>query len=83
MLITIEMTGFWTFVEANLTCIASLSFTFLQCLGAITLAFSVSRKLPSLEKWIIAWLFYDALTHFSLVRVLNKLTIGTEVAVGD
>ncbi|KAL9963439.1 hypothetical protein ACROYT_G026950 [Oculina patagonica] len=30
------------------------------------LAFFVGRKLPTLEKWIIAWLFYDAMTHFSL-----------------
>ena len=57
-----------------MTCIASLSFTFLQFLGAVILAFLVGRKLPSLEKWIIAWLFYDAMTHFSLVRVNNKLT---------
>ena len=64
------MAGFWTFVEANMTCIASLLFTFLQCLGAIPLAFLVGRKLPSLEKWIIAWLFYDAMTHFSLVCVI-------------
>ena len=68
------MAGFWTFVEANveanMTCIASLLFTFLQCLGATILAFLVGRKLPSLEKWIIAWLFYDAMTHFSLVCVL-------------
>lgn len=63
-----KMAGFWTFVEGNVTCIASLSFTFLQCFGAIILAFLVGRKLPSLEKWIIAWLFYDAMTHFSLVR---------------
>ncbi|KAJ7376987.1 hypothetical protein OS493_031259 [Desmophyllum pertusum] len=60
------MAGFWTFFEANVISIASLSFTFLQCFGAIVLAFFVGRKLPSLEKWIIAWLFYDALTHFSL-----------------
>lgn len=65
-----KMAGFWTFVETNATTIASLSFTFLQSFGAILLAFFVGRKLPSLEKWIIAWLFYDAMTHFSLVRVL-------------
>lgn len=67
--VPIKMAGFWTFFEENTTSIASLSFTFLQCFVAIVLAFFVGRKLPSLEKWIIAWLFYDALTHFSLVGV--------------
>lgn len=73
-----KMAGFWTFVEGNVTCIASLSFTFLQCFGAIILAFLVGRKFPSLEKWIIAWLFYDAMTHFSLVRDAPKGPINKE-----
>ena len=56
------------FLEENVITIASLSFTFLESLVAIIFAFVVCRKLPSLEKWIIAWLCYDAMTHFTLVR---------------
>jgi len=58
-----EMAGF---LEENFVTIASLSFTFLECIGAVVLAFGVCHKLPSVEKWITAWLFYDAMTHFTL-----------------
>lgn len=57
------------FIDENFIAIASLSFTSLECLGAIILAFVLFHKLPPVEKWIIAWLFYDAMTHFTLVRL--------------
>ena len=59
------MAGFT--LEENFVSIASLSFTFLEALVAIVFAFVVCRKLPSVEKWIITWLVYDVLTHFTLV----------------
>lgn len=59
------MAGFT--LEENFVSIASLSFTFLEALVATVFAFVVCRKLPSLEKWIITWLVYDVLTHFTLV----------------
>lgn len=64
----IEMAEMAGFLEENFVTIASLSFTFLECIGAVVLAFGVCHKLPSVEKWITAWLFYDAMTHFTLVR---------------
>lgn len=60
-----KMAGFTH--EENYVSIVSLSFTFLEALVAIVFAFFVCRKLPSLEKWIITWLVYDVLTHFTLV----------------
>lgn len=59
------MAGFT--LEGNFVSVASLSVTFLEALVAIVFAFVVCRKLPSLEKWIITWLVYDVLTHFTLV----------------
>lgn len=60
------MARLWTPLETNATSVLSLSFTFLQLFLAIILAFTAGRKLPSLEKWIITWLLYDAMTHFTL-----------------
>lgn len=76
------MARLWTPLETNATSVLSLSFTFLQLFLAIILAFTAGRKLPSLEKWIITWLLYDAMTHFTLVGV-NFGTIYDFVQIMD
>ena len=76
------MARLWTPLETNATSVLSLSFTFLQLFLAIILAFTAGRKLPSLEKCIITWLLYDAMTHFTLVGV-NFGTIYDFVQIKD
>lgn len=50
----------------TLTTVVSLAVTAVYAVGSIVGGFQLGRKLPSVEKWILAWLLFDALIHFTL-----------------
>jgi hypothetical protein len=49
------------------TSVVSLAATGLYAVVGVAAGFRFGKKLPSVEKWIIAWLVFDALIHFTLV----------------
>lgn len=50
----------------NTTTIVSLGVTAVYAIGSVAAGRYLARKLPSVEKWILAWLVFDALVHFTL-----------------
>ncbi|XP_076454056.1 emopamil-binding protein-like [Babylonia areolata] len=50
----------------TLTTVVSLAVTAVYAIGSIVGGFRLGRKLPNVEKWILAWLLFDALIHFTL-----------------
>ena len=59
--------GLQAFWGKHTVTIGCLSVAAIQGLVAFFLGHVLGRKLPSVEKWIIVWLLYDALVHFTLV----------------
>lgn len=52
----------------NNVMIVSLVATAVYAFGSSLIAHLVAKKLPVVEKWVVAWLGFDALIHFTLVR---------------
>ncbi|XP_041378469.1 emopamil-binding protein-like [Gigantopelta aegis] len=46
--------------------VVSLLITFVYAASSIIVAFSLKKNLPNIEKWVVAWLLFDALVHFTM-----------------
>ena len=55
----------------NVVSVCSLSATAVYAASSVALAWWLGKKHTVNEKWIIAWLIYDAIVHFTLVSVLS------------
>ena len=51
----------------TVTTLVSLSITAVYAVGSLAAGFRLGRKCPRVEKWILSWLVFDALIHFTLV----------------
>ena len=49
--------------------VVSLSVTAIQMAASFVLSLFVGKKLSKYDRWIVVWLFYDAITHFTLVSI--------------
>ncbi|EDV25797.1 uncharacterized protein TRIADDRAFT_24579 [Trichoplax adhaerens] len=62
----------------------SLALTFFQLLSAVVLAWFANRSVKlSADKWIIIWLFYDAITHFTLEASYLSMSFHGTVAKSE
>ena len=51
------------------TTVVSLAVTAVYAVASVAAGFHLGKNFPPVEKWIIAWLVFDALIHFTLVMV--------------
>ena len=51
------------------TTLVSLAVTAVYAIASVAAGFHLGKKLPPVEKWIRAWLVFDALIHFTLVMI--------------
>lgn len=49
--------------------VVSLLVTAVYAVGSYLLAQILGKKVSQLEKWILTWLIFDVLIHFTLVRL--------------
>jgi hypothetical protein len=52
--------------------IISMFVTVIYAVGSYILACYLGRKLAKVEKWVLTWLIFDALIHFTLVSGENR-----------
>ncbi|XP_077988099.1 emopamil-binding protein-like [Glandiceps talaboti] len=63
--------------------VVSLIAAFLQMVIAYVIAQVVGKKLPNVEKWVLVWLFYDAIVHFTLEGPFVYLSLVGTVDKSD